>query len=63
MENVREFEVGPNERGETHSARKNSSSLFLENKNLADTIFLKSVKFLTLIETFHIAIYQSLFSN
>ena len=38
MENVREFEVGPNERGETHSARKNSSSLFLENENSADTI-------------------------
>lgn len=56
LENVREFEVDPNERGETHSAGKNSSSLFPENKNLAETIFLKSVKFLTLVETFDIAI-------
>ena len=38
MENVRECEVGPHERGETHSAGKNSSSLFLENENSADTI-------------------------
>ena len=63
MENVREFEVDPDARGETHSAGKNSSSLFLENKNSAETIFLKSVKFLTLVETFDIAIYESLFSN
>ena len=61
--NVREFEVDPNTRGETHSAGKNSSSLFPDNKNSAKTIFLKLVKFLTLIETFDIAIYQSLFST